>query len=140
MKDKINSISAIWISNPKTLEDCSHLVLDFLLLLRKFNSNLFGQWFEKGASRKKSLESEVVLNADYIGAIIEKKWDKKFNDLGSRISFWTGHLNESFASEISIRIGAYGEKPYNRNSCILTLPDEYCDCQSLRVTKDLISK
>lgn len=123
MNRKINSISAIWYSNDKTkIEECTDRVLKFLILLKDYNSHLFGTWFEKANTKKEALEKKVEFNPAYIKDALDKKWDRKFDDIGSRISFWTGNTDENGSSEISFKVGGYGHKSFNKNSCVLTLP------------------
>lgn len=125
MRERFNSISAIWKSDKKSVEECSKSVCDFLLLLKNHNENLFGKWYEKSRSKKKALENQIEIEQDHFYEALKKNWDKKFTDLGARISYWTGHKDEDQAGEISFNIGAYGEKSFNKNSCVITLPEKY---------------
>lgn len=126
MKEKINSISAIWWSDKKTVEECANRVYDFFLLLKDYN-DLFDRWFEKGYSKKEALKNEISIEQDYFYKDLNRKWDKKFDDLGARVSYWTGHDEETKSAEIAFSIGAYGDKSFNKNSCVITLPEEYDD-------------
>ncbi|MEM8939142.1 MAG: Imm52 family immunity protein, partial [Bacteroidota bacterium] len=119
------SISAIWKSKKKSVEECTELVLNFLLHLKDYDYNLFGVWYEKGNSKKKALEKKVELSIGYIQSALKKNWDKKFDDLGARISYWTGNEDEDKSSSISFNVGAYGDKSFNKNSCVINLPQEY---------------
>ena len=123
MSKKIDSISAIWYSDDKALiENCTDRVLKFLILLKDHNNHLFGAWYEKANTKKEALENKVELNPAYIKDALHKKWDKKFDDIGSHISFWTGNTDEDNSSEISFKVGGYGRKSFNKNSCVLSLP------------------
>ncbi|HKK62469.1 MAG TPA: Imm52 family immunity protein [Bacteroidales bacterium] len=139
MNEKIRSISAIWKSdNMMPVEKCTEKVLNFLMILSDYEKDLFGTWYEKGNSKKEALEKKVELNKDYIRKALEENWDKKFNDLGARISFWSGNADDTKSSEISFRVGAFGDKSFNKNSCVITLPQEYQSCKSERISSDLI--
>ncbi|MBM6498163.1 Imm52 family immunity protein [Flavobacterium macrobrachii] len=140
MEKKVESISAIWLSKEKTtIEQCSKKVYDFLLLLRVYNNDLFGHWYEKGNSKKEAINNQVDFNQDYFKRDLEKKWDKKFEDLGARISYWSGNKNDSESAQINFNIGAYGDKSFNKNSCILTLPENDKFFSSAKEIDDLIN-
>ena len=124
MNDKISSISVIWRTpDRKPIEECAKMAYDFLWLLKNYDACLFGTWYEKGNSKKKALENEVVLSAEYLYNALEKNWDKKFPESGSRISYWTGH-EEGQSGAISFNLGAFGNKSFNKNTCVLNLPYE----------------
>ncbi len=112
-----------------TIEECSEKVLAFLTLLKKHNPHLFSKWYQKGKSKKDALLREVSLDEKYVYDDILKNWDKKFDDLGARLSYWTGDQDGNKSVSISFNIGAYGTKTFNRNSCVLSLPkgNEYYD-------------
>lgn len=113
------------MSNEKvTLEECSEKVFAFLILLKKHNPDLFSNWYQKGKSKKDALLREVSLDETYFYDDISKNWDKKFDDLGARVSYWTGHQESGKSASISFNIGAYGTKSFNRNSCVVSLPKE----------------
>jgi hypothetical protein len=123
MSKKIQSISAIWYSDKKeSVEVCTFKVLCFLEILKNYDNSLFATWYEKGNSKKEALMKKVEFTSVYIKNALEKKWDKKFDDLGSRVSFWSGNIDENSSSEISFKVGAYGSKSFNTNSCVITLP------------------
>ncbi|HET8885634.1 MAG TPA: Imm52 family immunity protein [Salinimicrobium sp.] len=125
MEKRINSISAIWKSNKKTsVEECSKNILEFLLLLKNHNEKMFSQWYEKGRSKEEALEKKINLEQAYFKNALNRKWDKKFEDLGVRVSYWTGDADENKSAEISFNLGAYGNKPFNKNLCVITLPEE----------------
>jgi hypothetical protein len=139
MNKNFNSISAIWQSDKKSIEECSKKVYDFLILLKEQNNLLFGAWYKKSTSKKKSLENKIEISIDYFQKDLEKKMDKKFPDLGARISYWTGQENENKASDISFNICAYGSKPFNKNSCVITLP-KASDFYNSEENKELLIK
>ncbi|WP_421977668.1 Imm52 family immunity protein [Roseivirga seohaensis] len=123
MDKQVGSVSAIWMSDQKTtISECSKKVLSFLELLKQHNPDLFGRWYEKGRSKKDALKKEVKLDEMYFYGNLSKNWDKKFDDLGARISYWNGHEDESESASIGFTIGAYGIKSFNKNSCVVSLP------------------
>ncbi len=125
MKKKISSISVIWKSTEKeSIDGCSKKMYNFFVLLKNHNEILFGKWYEKGMSKKKALEGEIRIEQNYFYEVLKKKLDKRFPDLGVRVSYWTGHNEENKSAGISFNLCAYGAKSFNNNSCVIDLPSD----------------
>ena len=125
MKERFRSISAIWMEKEKkTIKECAKSVYDFLILLKAHNSDLFALWYEKGYSKKEALRKKLDINEDYFFKDLEKNKNKKHHDLGTTVSYWTGNENEGLSAAISFTIGGYGDKSFNKNSCVINLPSE----------------
>ncbi|WP_257668570.1 Imm52 family immunity protein [Parapedobacter tibetensis] len=125
MTEKFESISVFWKLEKKEVEGLSKSVCDFLLLLKSHNGALFGKWYKKGRSVKEALKHEIPLEESFFHKEIVRKWNRLFDDLGARISYWTGYVEEDKSGDISFNVGAYGDKSYNRNSCVINLPTDY---------------
>jgi hypothetical protein len=106
----MGSISAFWKSNKMGVEQCSELVFGFLILLKEHNSTLFSHWYKKGRSKKDAVKDEIVLEQLFLNKGISENWDKLFNNLGARISYWTGDIGPP---DISFQIGVYGDRPHH---------------------------
>ena len=83
--------------------------------------------YELGWSRKKALENHIIVDLPHIKSLYQKEIKKGdvdesgYNDLGFRLSAWTGHKNDE-ASNISICAGS--ANPRITNSCIIKVPAE----------------
>jgi hypothetical protein len=123
MHNKFKSISALWGQNNRiSAEEGAKQIYQFLLLLKSHNEDLFANWYEGGYSKREAMEKKIDLTQEYIRKAVEKNWNRKFDDLGSRISYWTGHEDDDLSGSISFSVGGYGNKPFNRSSCVISLP------------------
>lgn len=122
MNEKIESISAFWFCDKKTpIEESAILITNFLLKL-KDNNKIFYEWYEKAYSQKEALKNKVVLEKDYFEKTLKKEYRKVDETLGTYISYWTGNTTEGNSANISFNLGGYGEKSFNKNSCVISLP------------------
>ncbi len=121
---QFKSVSAIWGSESKSVSECATRVLDFILLLQKQNPSLFGTWYETANSLENALKRKVVIDHEYFSKLVEKKWDKKFPQLGAGISLWNGNVTDGNASAITFSIGSSSTNPNIHNSCVVSLPIE----------------
>lgn len=122
MLERIESISAIWVEKHKVgLEECSKRIELFLQLLKKHNPLLFESWYEKGGIVKRATENKVDVNQNYFLNELQKI-KRRYDDVGITVSYWTGRTMDVLSASISFTIGGYGEKSFNRNSCVLNLP------------------
>ncbi len=123
MSNKLESMSAFWWRKRQpSVEESVESIYEFLLLLKRHNPDLFAFWYESAYSKEKAMEQKVDITPEYIRKKLHKNKDKLFDDLGSSMSLWTGHGDDDLAGSINFRIGGYGEKPFNKNSCVLSLP------------------
>lgn len=97
-------------------------VLLFLESLKKIDESLFSSWYEQGWSKKEALEKKVVFEKEFIQKVIEKAWDKKFPELGSHFTFWSGKDSNLYGAQISFRIGLISKNKYLNNIVNVSLP------------------
>lgn len=144
MKEQLKSMSAIWWNYNRVASNENAIkVYDFLSLLKEHNKDLFGDWYELGTSKKNAMLNKVHLTAENIRDKLDKNWDKKFDDLGTGVSFWTGHDDDDLSASISFKLGGYGRKPFNKNSCVLNLPNTspfYESLENQNALKNLLVK
>lgn len=125
MKERFRSISAIWIEkDKKAIKECAKNIYDFLILLKAHNPDLFASWYEKGYSKKEAMKRKIDITEEQFSKDLGKNKNKKHDDLGTTISYWTGNENEELSAAISFTIGGYGDKSFNKNSCVINLPSE----------------
>jgi len=116
------NIKGVIPKNKVTLDELSNKVLIFLKSLNQIDEKLFSDWYEQGWSKKEALKKKVSLEKEYIRKIIENEWDKKFPDLGSGFTFWTGKDDDMKNSRISFTIGLITKNEYLNNIVSLSLP------------------
>lgn len=121
---KIKYIRFSFPKKEEKIENLSLKVSSTLDLLKIVNSNYFENWFEQASSRKTALQKKIDENINFIQAIISKEWDKKFIELGSNFSFWTGKSeDENF--QISFIIGVTSQNKYIKNNICLSFPQDF---------------
>lgn len=106
----------------ETTADLSDKILFFLDSLKQIDEDLFSIWFEQGWSQKEALEKKVVFEKEFIQKVIEKAWDKKFPELGSHFTFWSGKESDLYGTQISFKIGLISDNKNLRNRVIVSLP------------------
>ena len=121
-KELFKSVSAIWGDEHKSEAECAERIYDFMQLLKAHNPELFGQWYEQAMSLKDALERKVETTQEYFYKKVEKNWDKKFPDLGSRVALWTGNKKDGYSAEVSFSLGKHPNNPNLKNSCVVRLP------------------
>ena len=121
MKNYLESLSVFWKEDEKSTSKCAESIYDFLVLLKNHNEILFSKWYEQSTSRKEALKNKLKLNQSTYNKIVEDNWDKKFQHLGSSFTIWTGN-DEGYSASISFRLGAYGDKPHIKSSCVISFP------------------
>lgn len=119
---KFESVSAIWGDEHKTVAECAERIYDFMQLLKMHNEELFSQWYEQANSLKEALERKVDITQEYFYRRVEKKWDKKFPDLGSRVALWTGQKENGYSAIVSFSLGSHSNNPNIPNNCVIRLP------------------
>jgi len=63
-----------------------------------------------------------LFDASYLAGVIGKEWDKKFPDLGSHFTFWSGDEEELDGVEVSFMIGATSGNQQIRNAVMASFP------------------
>lgn len=124
MEKHLESISTFWKDNEISVAECAENIYEFLLILQKHNNVLFQKWYEQGNSKKEALKNKVELSQECFYKIVKQNWDKKFPHLGSSFTLWTGNIKEGHSASISFRLGAYGNKPHIKSSCVISFPYE----------------
>lgn len=119
---KIESVSAIWGDEHKSVAECAERIYDFMQRLKAHNPELFSTWYELAMSLKEALERKVDITQEYFYKKVEKNWNKKFTDLGTRVSLWTGHEEDGYSGEVSFSLGKHPNNPNLKNACVVTLP------------------
>ncbi len=118
-----NSVSAIWGDEKKTVVDCAERAYYFMQILKKHNQGLFMNWFEKAENLKEALECKVEISQIYFNKKFKNNWRERHH-LGSRVSLWTGHIEDGHSAAISFDLGGYPDNPNIPNSCVVNLPRE----------------
>ena len=119
---KIESISAIWGDEHKTVVECAERIHDFMLLLKEHNPQLFSEWYEQATSLKEALELKIEITQEYFYKQVEKNWDKKKSHLGTRVALWTGNEEDGYSGEVSFSLGKHPNNPNLKNACVVSLP------------------
>ena len=123
MKKKI-TLGAHWYSRPETLETCAKNIVSFLIKLRDFDKNSFGEWYLKGRSKKDAKTTIVIFEYNFIEKLIGSGQDKNsFPQISYTASFWSGGDDDSHSSSISFSLGSI-EEQYYTNHCIIKTPNE----------------
>lgn len=132
---KTNSVENIRGLIPKkkeTIDNLADKVLFFLESLKQIDEDLFSNWFEQGWSKKEALEKKVVFEKEFIQKVIEKSWDKKFPELGSYFTFWSGEDSNLYGAQLSFKIGLISDNKNLKNRVIVSLPTS----EELRIDKN----
>lgn len=120
----IESISAIWNEKvKKQSQENAREICSFLNLLRGHNDAVFSEWFEKGCIKDGETRKRIDVTEAFFFNELERRKRNKGDDVGVTVSFWTGVENENSAS-ISFTLGGFGPKPFNKNSCVISLSSE----------------
>ncbi|MCT1526443.1 Imm52 family immunity protein [Sphingobacterium hotanense] len=130
MIDKqFRSTSAIWGDEHKSIAECAERAYDFMQLLKEHNPGLFSHWYEQAMSLKKALEREIEPTLEYFYKRVEKKWDRRFPDLGTQVWLWTGHKEDGYSATVNFSLGKHANNPNLKNACVVNLPykGEYAD-------------
>src|SRR5579859_7071352 len=77
----------------------------FLNGLKGIVPERFSAWFEQAWSKKTALQKEVTIDAGHLAGIIQKEWDRKFPELGSHFTFWSGNAVEEEVAKVDFIIG-----------------------------------
>ncbi|MGI4823598.1 MAG: Imm52 family immunity protein [Janthinobacterium lividum] len=112
-------IGAYWGNRPQTLDECASSLIVFLTNLKKYNEELFGNWFEQGMSKKAALSKPVEIDREVLSKLISKK--KKgfeYPDTNYRLSLWNGAKSDDFGIVLRISLGG-GDTRFCLNSCLL---------------------
>lgn len=112
---------------PKKIEnslEISHKVFLFFTKLKEIEPKYFSDWCETANSKKSAMEKKVIFEKDFFLKIVEKKWDKKFPELGTSLSFWSGNINEESNFDITLLIGKTTPNKNLFNTISLGFSDE----------------
>ncbi len=118
----IENIRGVIPKKEETIESLTNKVLNTLIKLQEIDGIRFNKWYEQSWTKKNALKSEVKFEFIYLSNLINNEWDKKFQDLGSDFSFWSGNNNELDNSKINFRIGLISDNKYLDNNISITLP------------------
>jgi len=118
-------IDSIRVYLPKTATGAKTLaikILHFLSSLREIDNDLFPDWYEQGKTQKEAKERKVVFETTYLENVISGEWDKKFPELGSTFSFWTGKDNDIENSKLNFSVGKTTTNKHLSNIVGISLP------------------
>lgn len=119
-------IGAYWKARKASIGECAQLATGFLEGLANCDP-LFHHWFKRGRSRREALSQEISVNQASllgllsVGQVLSDK-GQVMEDLGFRLSLWTGGTNDGSAS-LNIRCGAY-TPDLTANACVIQLPTD----------------
>jgi len=128
----VENIRGILPKKEENIIELTDKVLLFIESLKKIDENLFFNWYEQGWSKKEALEKKVVFEKEFIQKVIEKAWDKKFPELGSNFTFWSGKDSNLYGAQISFRVGLISKNKYLTNIVNVSLPTS----EELRIDKN----
>jgi|SRR5690348_8259097 len=86
----IRNIQGVPPKKEETVELIADKIVNFLNGLHEIDPQLFNDWYEQAGSKKEALQKKVLINTEFIQGVVRKEWDKKFPELGSGFSFWSG--------------------------------------------------
>jgi hypothetical protein len=109
---KIGVVKAYLKKCSTDIDSLSLKLIGFIEGLRKIDDNIFTTWYEQGKSKKDALKLMVKEDPNNIAEIIRKSWDKKFIELGSVFSFWTGRENEIDNTKLNFRLGVTSKNDF----------------------------
>ena len=103
-------------------EEIAKKILLFLNGLKKLDETEFSVWYQQGWSKKEALSKKVLFEEEYILNTVNKNWDKKFPELGTHFSFWTGKDDDLKNSLVSFMLGATSKNPNINSNLLLKIP------------------
>lgn len=127
----IRNIQGVLPKKEETVELIADKIVNFLNGLHAIDSQLFNDWYETGWSKKEALQKKVLINTDFITEIVKKEWDKKFPELGSKFSFWSGK-DDLEDVDLSFGLGKTIENKNIKNAINISFPFD----ERLRLKKD----
>jgi len=120
-------LKKIRLDIPKMIEEPKEIatkVLRFLNGLKIIDELEFSNWYEQGWSKKEALSKKVILEEEYLISVINDNWDKKFPELGTLFSFWTGKDDNEVNSVVSFTLGTTSKNPNLKGKVLLKFPNE----------------
>lgn len=111
---------AYWRARKESPEECGRRAEVFLTALSKVDPS-FSQWFKQGNSRKEALKHRIELDRASLEKMFRRGMDRVVEELGFRISGWTGG-DDYEASSFFITCGGHSE--HVRNVCLIHLPSQ----------------
>lgn len=110
------------LKNNESIDVLSQRVLSFIIFLREITPKLFVNLHEQSWSRKQALLLNVSLDIQSIKQIVEKEWDKKYPELGSNFSLWSGGNNDSENVMITFLVGSTSSNKSIENTICIKFP------------------
>lgn len=108
----------------ETPEEIAKQILKFLNGLKSIDEVAFSEWFEQGGSKKEAQSNKVPFEEEYLLNNVNKNWDKKFPELGTRVSFWNGKDNDTCSSLVSFNLGKFTKNPNLSANVRIEIPIE----------------
>lgn len=105
-------------------EEIAKKVLKFLNGLKAIDEREFSDWYEQGWSKKEALSKKVLIEEEYLLNKVNKRWDRKFPELGTRFSFWTGKDDDLLNCLVSFNLGKTTKNPNLNANVRLEIPIE----------------
>lgn len=105
-------------------DSISDKVSTFLQGLKSLNESLFSDWYQQGWSKKEAQSQKVELDKSHLLEIVNKSWDKKFPELGTKFTFWTGKDNDLLNSTVTFSLGKVTKNVNLTNIITLQIPDQ----------------
>jgi hypothetical protein len=122
MGKKIKTIRYVISKSTEGVDIITDKILYFLDSLRNIEEQWFSNWYEKGWSKKDALKKKAEFNKEYLKTVVEKNWDKKFPNLGTNISFWSGADKDEECFSIGFLLGKTIENNNLRNIITISFP------------------
>ena len=104
-------------------ETIAQKVLAFLEGLKIIDEVEFSNWYEQGGSKKEALSKKVLFEPDFLLNKVNENWDKKFPELGTHFSFWSGR-DGVFDSSVSFNLGKTTTNTKLNTKVIIEIPIE----------------
>jgi hypothetical protein len=111
---------AYWGARKESPEECGRRAEVMFTALRTVAPD-FSRWLKQGRSRKEALEHPIETDRATLTKMFRRGKDRVFEDLGFRLSGWTG-AGDYEASSFLIRAGIYAEERIV-NACVFDLPN-----------------
>ena len=141
---KIRKLVVNWYNRPITKATAAKQFLEFLILLRNHNPDLFPRYCEGASSKKKALEREISLDQDSVMKLFGKKEKPDdYPEYAFDAGLWNGEIQEENEASVRVALGS-AEKKLWANACIVRFPyggpqsEYYQNPENLQVLLDLM--
>jgi hypothetical protein len=114
------SISILWGARSEDLEIVSEKIFNSLHYIGNRIPHVFHKWYELGYSKEESIKKNVFIDIENLKEILDNNTDRKYPNLGTRISLWNGATNAENEASFSAKLNS--NSPKVKNNFVLRFP------------------